>query len=138
MSELDKEHVMREEHFAGIGNNVWRDTYAFIPVVYAEDGKAVLAGSEATAYVQYESARIKWFAGDESDFARENPNRGKVTGVVDGKHVYEKIINERLPLMGLRLGIARRRATQRVCLLLGIDPKPHLEQPDYHGIKDHL
>ena len=138
MPDLSSEHIMRETHFAGIGNNIWHDTYAFIPAQHTADGKPVFANSEPTAYVQYESARIKWVAGDGTEFARENPGRGKVSGVVDGMTVYEKVITERLPLLGLRLGIRRRRATERVCTLLGIDPKPHLEQPEYQGLKDHL
>ncbi|MGI9027899.1 MAG: hypothetical protein ACR2FM_03630 [Candidatus Saccharimonadales bacterium] len=137
MTKPAAQHVMSEEHFAGIGNNVWRDTYAFIPEIYTDEGLAILSGSEATAYVQYESARLKWF-GEETEFAHANPNHGKITGVVDGGNIYERVINEQLPLRGLRIAFARRQATKRVCSLLGIDPKSHLKQPEYAGLKDHL
>lgn len=137
MTEVLDEHVMTGEHFAGVGSQVWRDTYAFVPVTRAPDGLAVLAGSNATAFVQYESARISW-VGEGSDFVRENPGYGKITAVAHSESVYEKAINERLPLAGLRMAFARWRATKQVCSNLGIDPKPHLKQPEYSGLKDHL
>ncbi|HSX29459.1 MAG TPA: hypothetical protein VLE73_02770 [Candidatus Saccharimonadales bacterium] len=137
MPDLSREFVVDGGHHASISNNRWRDVYAFVPAAYDTDGVAIFAGSEITAYVDYESARIKW-TGEPSDFIQANQNRGKISGVVDGKCAYEKIINERLPLAGLRIAIARRRATNRVCRLLGMDPKPHFQHPAYQSLADYM
>jgi hypothetical protein len=131
------EHIIEGGHWNSVGNQFWRDTYAFVPSKTSSDGLAVLAGSTETAYVQIESAKIQW-GGEPNEFVSENPGYGRVIGVANSENVYEKKINERLPLTGLRLEIARRRATKKVCTTLGIDPKPNFKQPEYKGLKDHL
>lgn len=126
MSAENVEHRVKDKHFEWIGSGRYQDWYAFIPKEFTDQGAWVLSSSEPTAYVEYLTPQ--GVALEESEFARENPGRGKMTAVANNEVIYEKVINEKLPFKGPRILYSHQRATEKVCAALGLDPKPHHKQ----------
>jgi hypothetical protein len=80
-------------------------------------------------YVMHESAKRGWVvSADEalSGFLDENPNHGLIRGIFEDDVVYEKIVDERLPLDVFRSKLAIVHAGKIVCKKLNMQYQPRM------------
>jgi hypothetical protein len=122
--------VIEDGLLVDLRNQVWLDVFARAP---NNGGRNF---GIPTAYVQYESAHLQRADDGGSDFVRENPNKGRVSGVVDGQTLYETILFERLPLFIVRRRVepVREEAIICVCEHLGLDPKERFKRDAYKSL----